>query len=603
MAGNIIGNIEQFDPKTGDITSYMERLEQLFICNTVEPRLRVSLLLTLIGGEAYTTLKDILTPDLPASKSYEELRARLVEHYSPKRLQIAERYKFWNAQQEVEEDIKSFIKRLKSLSLYCDFGPFLQEAWRDKFVCGITSQAIKRKLLSMDNLTFEIAIKEALSMELADGQVKSMNPEQSETRQHLDKLYNKSRMSAKVQNKSQNVTAQSQNQMPRKPCFRCGRKHDPKKCPAKEWECFKCRKRGHTSHVCRGSNVHYMEEDSQEGEQESCDVEEDEESLFLLGFLSSLEYRRENPLQVCLDIEGRKVPFEIDSGACRSVMHKKDYDKYFSHLDLFKVKYDLRVLTGEGVNILGEVDVFVSYNNNNVSLPLVVLDSKHKFVPLLGRNWLNVLNPSWRDKLSCLNYKITSQSVSSKPSQVKNVNQSDELCQLEVDQSQNSHNRSVINKSKSVSHVSNVKKDKVSDIPSSSVSVSKSDGRVKSTLSDAHVSCNETSVKENVVDLSAQMSNSTSDTVNGKRDTECLSDSIPINMSPNVPRELGATHGAHLEDNDNGSANVSCDSAKNPCDDLPTTCNNQPCSSPKPDTSVKISRFGRAIKPSQKLDL
>nr|CAH7751883.1 unnamed protein product [Callosobruchus chinensis] len=457
MAGNIIGNIEQFDPKTGDIASYMERLEQLFICNTVEPRLRVSLLLTLIGGEAYTTLKDILTPDLPASKSYEELRARLVEHYSPKRLQIAERYKFWNAQQEVEEDIKSFIKRLKSLSLY---------------------------------------FKEALSMELADGQVKSMNPEQSETRQHLDKLYNKSRMSAKVQNKSQKVTAQNQNQMPRKSCFRCGRKHDPEKCPAKEWECFKCRKRGHTSRVCRGSNVHYMEEDSQEGEQESCDVEEDEESLLLLGFLSSLEYQRENPLQVCLDIEGRKVPFEIDSGACRSVMHKKDYDKYFSHLDLCKVKYDLRVLTGEGVNILGEVDVFVSYNNNNVSLPLVVLDSKHKFVPLLGRNWLNVLNPSWRDKLSCLNYNITSQSVSSKPCQVKNVNQSDELCQLEVDQSQNSHNRSVINKSKSVSHVSNVKKDKVSDIPSSSVSVSKSDGRVKSTLSNAHVSCNEASVKE-----------------------------------------------------------------------------------------------------------
>nr|CAI5867368.1 unnamed protein product [Callosobruchus analis] len=78
MAGNIIGNIEEFDPKT------------------VEPRMRVSLLLTLIGGEAYSTLKDILTPDLPASKCYEELRAKLVEHYSPKRLQIAERHKFWN---------------------------------------------------------------------------------------------------------------------------------------------------------------------------------------------------------------------------------------------------------------------------------------------------------------------------------------------------------------------------------------------------------------------------------------------------------------------------------------------------------------------------
>nr|CAI5856840.1 unnamed protein product [Callosobruchus analis] len=147
------------------------------------------------------------------------------------------------------------------------------------------SKAIKRKPLPMDSLTFEIAVKEALSMELADGQVTPINLEQGESRQHLVKLYNKGRMSVKTQNRSQNGMAQSNNQMLRKSCFRCGRKHDPEKCPAKECECFKCKKRGHTSRACRGSNVHYMGEDSQEGEQESCNEEEDQDSILLLGFV------------------------------------------------------------------------------------------------------------------------------------------------------------------------------------------------------------------------------------------------------------------------------------------------------------------------------
>nr|CAI5850583.1 unnamed protein product [Callosobruchus analis] len=118
---------------------------------------------------------------------------------------------------------------------------------------------------------------------------------------------------------------------------------------------------------------------------------------------------------------------------------------------------------------------------------------------------------------------------------------------------------------------------------------------VKFLHSDSIKSDKSTSVLSDV-DLSAQISNTTSDTVNGKQGTQCVSDSIPQNVSPNISREMGATHGVHLEENDSGSANVSCDSAKKQCNDLPTTCANQPCSSPKSDISVKVSRFGRAIK-------
>lgn len=66
----LIGSIEKFNYKEMDITSYLERLEQLFVCNVVEEDKKVPMLLTLIGAEAYGVLKDMLSPKLPSTKTY-----------------------------------------------------------------------------------------------------------------------------------------------------------------------------------------------------------------------------------------------------------------------------------------------------------------------------------------------------------------------------------------------------------------------------------------------------------------------------------------------------------------------------------------------------
>nr|CAI5817406.1 unnamed protein product [Callosobruchus analis] len=76
----LAGSIESFNPKDNDITSYLERLEQLFICNNVAEEKKVAMLLTLIGGEAYCILKDLLAPTLPSEKTYAELGAELKRH-------------------------------------------------------------------------------------------------------------------------------------------------------------------------------------------------------------------------------------------------------------------------------------------------------------------------------------------------------------------------------------------------------------------------------------------------------------------------------------------------------------------------------------------
>ena len=49
----------------------------------------------------------------------------------------------------------------------CDYRGFLEEALRDKFVCGLVNEDIKKELLKEKELTLNKACKIAISMEAA----------------------------------------------------------------------------------------------------------------------------------------------------------------------------------------------------------------------------------------------------------------------------------------------------------------------------------------------------------------------------------------------------------------------------------------------------
>ncbi|KAF2891348.1 hypothetical protein ILUMI_14825 [Ignelater luminosus] len=116
-------------------------------------------------------------------------------------------------------------------------------------------------------------------MELAEGQVRAMRPEVDA----VNKLGNG------------------------KPCYRCTRKHDPKSCPAKNWECYHCHKKVHTSQACRKPTVNVLVKEIEEN------GEPDEEHFSDLGFISEIQLENKNSLKVKLQMEGRLVDFEIDS--------------------------------------------------------------------------------------------------------------------------------------------------------------------------------------------------------------------------------------------------------------------------------------------------
>ena len=107
-----------------------------------------AILLRAIGKKTYRFLEDLCTPQKPNEKSLEEITQRLLEHFRPKHLVVAEGFKFYKAKQEEGESISNFLVRLKHLTSTCEFGSFLKSALRDKFVCGFKDDKIQEKLNS-----------------------------------------------------------------------------------------------------------------------------------------------------------------------------------------------------------------------------------------------------------------------------------------------------------------------------------------------------------------------------------------------------------------------------------------------------------------------
>ncbi|XP_062549533.1 uncharacterized protein LOC134214124 [Armigeres subalbatus] len=88
---------------------------------------------------------------------------------------------------------------------------------------------------------------------------------------------------------------------------------------------------------------------------------------------------------------------EIDCGAAVSVISLGTYKTYFKHIQVHRCNNRLVVVSGEQLNIYGKIEVDVMINNTKQQVSLVILDSGIWFVPLIGRNWLDIFYPNWRN--------------------------------------------------------------------------------------------------------------------------------------------------------------------------------------------------------------
>ena len=72
-----------------------------------------------------------------------------------------ERFKFYSRKQAADEPVDKFISDLRTLARFCNFVEdgknFSHHMIRDRVVCGVSDDALRRKLLSKGELSLENA--------------------------------------------------------------------------------------------------------------------------------------------------------------------------------------------------------------------------------------------------------------------------------------------------------------------------------------------------------------------------------------------------------------------------------------------------------------
>ena len=217
---------------TDDWEQYKERMEQFFSANQIDGERKVAVFLTMVGPQAYSLLSDLLAPHKPATKTYDVLVATMTRHLKPKSLVIAERFKFHQRVQGETESVSEFMAALRKLADKCEFGEYLEEALRDRLVCGLRSQGVQRKLLAESELTLQKAYETSHGMEAAAlraGELQATSRVTSGDVQFVRKPRSASR------NQSTKTTGPA--------CTRCGKSgHTPDRCYFKKQRCRGCGK-------------------------------------------------------------------------------------------------------------------------------------------------------------------------------------------------------------------------------------------------------------------------------------------------------------------------------------------------------------------------
>lgn len=180
----------------------------------------------------------------------------------------------------------------------------------------------------------------------------------------------------------------------RKPCFRCGGDHIPQKCRFKHEDCRNCNSKGHIVKVCkkkapasrpeqnwRKQPVRYLEIDDP-----APNNHDDEFKLFQIS-----EEKPEPSIMIPVKVNGEECSMELDTGASVLIMSEEAWRKRFPTAPLEESQIKLRTYTGEALDIIGQANVQVTYQDQIANLPL--RSSKEKDQAYLEETGLGTL--SW----------------------------------------------------------------------------------------------------------------------------------------------------------------------------------------------------------------
>lgn len=378
------GRIKEFCPDTNSMKIYLEEVEAYFKANKVKDDQKAMILLSSIGSPTFTKLSDLLCPDSPLTKTYAEITEALLRHCEPRRVEVAERYAFYERRQQAGETIADYDAAKRKLATHCGFGAFLTHALRDAFVFGLREQKLRQQLLGIDDLTYAKALDLAQASETAARKSKEMQAGSTGPTVAVQRL---NRQPSTPRQRSRQPTTTPRIDQ----CYRCGGKHKAAECKFKDAICHYCKKPGHLARVCR-SKARQGKQPRTSEQKTNCLTTDDDDSV---ADIYHVEEKNKPPYVVNLSLNDAPLQMELDTGAALSLISESTYKKLWKVPPKLKpTTTRLRTYSGHPLTVLGTIQVKVNYEKQQVVESLLVV--KGSGPSLFGRDWLGDIKLNWQ---------------------------------------------------------------------------------------------------------------------------------------------------------------------------------------------------------------
>lgn len=192
-------------------------------------------------------------------KNYDEAINVLKSVYVKPPNEIFARHQLATRKQAGSESVDQFLQSLKSLAKDCGFksvtaDTYKQEAVRDAFITGLSSPAIRQRLLEKSTFTLLEAVQLTVSLESAQRNAEMyLTPVQHG---YVSSALSDSPGDLSTENPVQQPGSDTTAFATRAACYFCGNsKHPRPRCPTRNVYCMKCGKRGHFAKVCKAVDL------------------------------------------------------------------------------------------------------------------------------------------------------------------------------------------------------------------------------------------------------------------------------------------------------------------------------------------------------------
>lgn len=167
-----------------------------------------------------------------------------------------------------------------------------------------------------------------------------------------------------------------------------------RECPFRGAMCHKSKKKGHLARACRasGGGSKRSQKGTNVGQANLLATEQTGDALGGEEVLSKVHVLGNyvpSPYQVTLQLNGKPLKKEINTGSAASLISKVTQEALFPGAPLSKCVLSLQTFTSEPVPIAGQMQVNVSHNGYVDTHRLVVVNGQGP--SLLGRDWLSLI--------------------------------------------------------------------------------------------------------------------------------------------------------------------------------------------------------------------